>query len=72
MITAVSASAGEVSARRSKVVLPLPRKPVSTVVGKVSGSDILVNHRKAGNRFADPFTRRNLPQAPAHHRVNRC
>ena len=36
MMTAVSANAGAARARRSSVVLPLPRKPVSTVVGRLS------------------------------------
>ena len=36
MTTAVSANAGSVKARRSSVVLPLPRKPVSTVIGMLS------------------------------------
>src|SRR5467141_890184 len=44
MMTAVSESAGEASARRNSVVLPLPRKPVSTVVGSVCASGTLVNH----------------------------
>jgi len=40
MITAVSARAGEARARRNSVVLPLPRKPVRTVVGRVSSSSL--------------------------------
>src|SRR5579885_3673755 len=37
MTTAVSAKAGADSARRSSVVLPLPRNPVSSVVGRAIG-----------------------------------
>ena len=45
MMTAVSASSGKTNARRNSVVLPLPRKPVSKVVGRVSGSSTLFTIR---------------------------
>jgi hypothetical protein len=41
MMTAVSAKAGLLKARRKIVVLPLPRKPVRTVAGGSSGTDAL-------------------------------
>src|SRR3984893_1911106 len=47
MMTAVSASSGETNARRNSVVFPLPRKPVSKVVGRVSGSGTLFTTRQA-------------------------
>src|SRR5436309_882079 len=45
MTTAVSANAGAVRARRSSVVLPLPRKPVKTVTGRLSAARALSTTR---------------------------
>src|SRR5947209_4089552 len=65
MMTAVSENSGSVRARRSSVVLPLPRKPVKIVTGIVSNPASLLTPNNPP-RFANPIVSRceARPQAP--------
>src|SRR3990170_2059119 len=59
MITAVSASSGRRSSLFSSVVLPLPKKPVSTVTGMRCSAAVCVSLMKT----LDPSCGAGLPEA---------
>src|ERR1700722_2300477 len=62
-MTAVSVKSGATSARRSSVVLPLPRNPVSTVAGKGASSGVKVRTRRWFHDYAcDSKARPNAPE----------
>src|SRR5689334_612988 len=56
MMTAVSENAGSPSARRSSVVLPLPRNPVSNMSGKLSrtGAPVIAESEIYGHHRFTP------------------